>query len=167
MILAVTSSSLPLLVAIGTTVFASVTGPLVVVLIMGRQQRRGKELDWEREDERDAQKKQEAEERMAETAAKLLAANGEVAARAAEMNGQTQGRLDALDSGIERVHVLVNSEKTAGLHRELVLMLEVIDLKRAAGKEPNPETLQRVSELRAELEDRRRQTEIAEKRGPE
>ena len=41
------------------------------------------------------------------------ATNGEVAAKAAEMNGQTQGRLDALDSGIERVHVLVNSEKTA------------------------------------------------------
>ena len=45
-------------------------------------------------------------------------------------------------------------------------MLEVIDLKRAAGKEPNPETLQRVSELRAELEDRRRQTEIAEEARP-
>ena len=167
MILAVTSSSLPLLVAIGTTIFASVTGPLVVVLMLARQQRRGKELDWEREDERDAQQKREAEERAQVAAAQLLAANAEIAARLAETNGQTQGRLDSLDAGVERVHVLVNSRETAHLQRELVLLLEVTDLKRAAGKEPNAETLQRVAELRAELEDRKRQTEIAERRGPE
>ena len=167
MILAVTSSSLPLLVAIGTTIFASVTGPLVVVLMLARQQRRGKELDWEREDERDAQQKREAEERAQVAAAQLLAANAEIAARLAETNGQTQDRLDSLDAGVERVHVLVNSRETAHLQRELVLLLEVTDLKRAAGKEPNAETLQRVAELRAELADRKRQTEIAERRGPE
>jgi len=175
-ILAVTSSSLPLLVAIGTTIFASVTGPLVVVLILARQQRKGKELDWEREDERDAQKKQEAEERAEKAAAQLLAANEEIATHLAETNGQTQDRLDGLDAGIERVHTLVNSDKTAAMQRDLdsakeklVLLGEIADLKHAAGLAPKPETLgeiesteRRITELQAELDDRHRQADLAE-----
>ena len=77
---------------------------------------------------------------------------------------------------LERIHTLVNSEKTtammaelASVRREHVMMEELIGLRRKAGNEPGPGTIKildmtvaRITELEAAIADRLSQTALAE-----
>lgn len=80
------------------------------------------------------------------------------------------------DGKLEQIHVLVNSEKTEGLERELaskieslVLMKEIVAMNRIAGLKQSEDSLttiklteERIAELRTELGDRAVATEIAD-----
>jgi hypothetical protein len=107
--------------------------------------------------------RQEQASRTEEAAALLLASNLEVANTAKITNGK-----------LDVIHTLVNSSLTGAMQseadavaRELAMMLEVVELKRAAGKEPTEEVLAaidatkaKIAELHAKLADRLKQAEI-------
>lgn len=96
------------------------------------------------------------------------------------LTGRQQHRLlrmqQNISDGVERVHILVNSTMTASVQanldateRELAMTLEVIALRRDAGREPTPESIaavdsarERIAALRETLADRVKQTEIGE-----
>jgi hypothetical protein len=78
---------------------------------------------------------------------------------------------------LSQIHTLVNSNMTAAMESELdarksnlILLEETISLKRSAGAEPTGETMvlmstakNKIHELEAQLDDRLKQTKIAEK----
>ncbi len=84
----------------------------------------------------------------------------------------------AVDQGkkLDQIHTLVNSNLTAAMESELgahraglILMQEIVDLKRLSGKSPSAESLEaiklttaKIDELSRTLGDRVRQTKIAE-----
>ncbi len=139
---------LALIVAVPAIVTGAIA-PLATVLITNRSRRKDKEQDWARQDAVAAQ--------AAEAAKLLLAANE----RVAETTATTNAKLDV-------IHVLVNSSMTAAMQaeldatvRELAMMGEVIELKRANGHEPSIAALAavkttelRIGELKATLADR-------------
>jgi hypothetical protein len=143
------------IIYVAGVLFASVTAPLVLALVTGRQHRRDKEQDYARQDAVAAQ---------AAEAARLLLESNE---KAAEGVSETNQKLDV-------IHTLVNSNMTAAMEselgaltRELAMMREVIGLKEAAGRKPTPEALKeiergrdKIAEVQAMLEDRRKQQEI-------
>lgn len=83
---------------------------------------------------------------------------------------------DITNEKLDTIHILVNSNMTAALQaeldatiRELAMMKEVIALNRAAGRAPSNEaskalemTQAKIRELTAQLNDRLRQTRIAD-----
>jgi protein involved in sex pheromone biosynthesis len=174
------SSNVALISAIVIAVFASVTAPLLLTLLTSRQRRAEKEQDYKREDDREEEREEKAMARAAvvAAAAEAVREKAEEAARLLQENNVvTKSRLDSLDAGVERVHTLVNSDKTAALQRDLdsakeklILLTEIVELKRAAGLNPHAETSgaiaetkRRISELGIELDDRHRQATLAEK----
>ena len=94
----------------------------------------------------------------------------EVAARLEKASLKTNTKLDV-------IHTLVNSNMTAAMQseldaitRELAMMLEVIELKKANGLEPSKKALaaldttqSKLTELTNQLEDRRKSTILADK----
>ncbi len=110
--------------------------------------------------------RQDAVADQAAVAAELLVVANERVAKSAE---EQAGKLD-------QIHTLVNSNMTASMQGELdatvaqaVLLEEVIEMRREAGKEPSPETeaalvltKKKVEELRAALDDRVKNTEKAD-----
>jgi hypothetical protein len=154
-------------------------GALLTIWLNGKQLRAGKAQDYARQDQVAAalaQRQDVAEAKAAEVAAKaaeaaelLLAANERVAHQSAEAAQVTNGKL-------AQIHDLVNSnmtiqmEETHGaLAQQLVLMREVINMHRAAGRPPSRDALQaievlgrRVGELQAQLSDRAKVTEAAD-----
>jgi hypothetical protein len=78
---------------------------------------------------------------------------------------------------LSQIHTLVNSNMTAAMESELdarksnlILLEETISLKKSAGAEPTGETMvlmstakNKIHELEAQLDDRLKQTKIAEK----
>lgn len=139
---------LALIVAVPAIVTGAIA-PLATVLITNRSRRKDKEQDWARQDAVAAQAR--------EAARLLLDANERVAAT----TQVTNAKLDV-------IHTLVNSNMTAAMQaeldatvRELAMMGEVIELKRANGHEPSVNTLAtfkatelRIGELKATLADR-------------
>lgn len=121
--------------------------------------------DYARQDE--VAKRAEAARVQAEVAARLLLESNKTVAATAKEQG----------AKLDQIHILVNSEKTAGMERELlavrttILALEELsDLKRASGKEPSAAALKELearrkqkSELEAQLADRLKQTVLAGK----
>jgi hypothetical protein len=130
---------------------ASVLAPSVMLLLQSWSKRKEKKQQWERDDE--------VAKRLEESNAKIAALVANVATDQKDMNGV-----------IQATHDLVNSEKTAAMRQRLgdlrsrkLLLLEIIDLKRARGNghQPSPETMGEVAliegdidELEAELEER-------------
>jgi hypothetical protein len=144
-------------------VIVSVISPMIVGLMQTNQRqaeardRRSEKIeDWARQDAVAAQAAQ---------AADLLLQQNRKVAEAAVVTSQ---KLDV-------IHVLVNSNMTAAMQseldatvRELAMMREVIRLNEAAGHEPSSESLSavkatetRIAKLRAELQDRLKQAEVA------
>ena len=115
-------------------------------VIMHREDR---EAEWARQDE------------LAARAARAQHDLSEQAAEAARMLMDTNGKLDV-------IHTLVNSNMTAAMQseyaavvRELAVMREIMELKKANGLEPSTAVLTaiaateiKLNELRAALEDR-------------
>jgi biopolymer transport protein ExbB/TolQ len=155
--------------------FTSVGSPILLAHLTSRRHRRERLEDYERQD-RVARRVAEAAERLtkrqdqtaikaAEAAELLLAANERVAATAGVVN-------DKLDI----IHTLVNSNMSAAMQAELdaletsvAMMTEVIDLKKAAGREPTQDALvalksarAKVRESKVALADRTTQSELIE-----
>ena len=142
-----TASIVTLVVALVVAIFTSITAPLILAHRTDKMHREDREADYARQDA---------------LAARLVEQNK----AAAEV---TNGKLDT-------IHTLVNSNMTAAMQseldsvrRELVLMHEIIDLKRSAGTEPTKEALRaisatrdRIDELAAALEDRQQATDRIE-----
>jgi hypothetical protein len=169
------SVMLALIGVVSTT--AVVFSPILLSFLNGRQFAASKREDAEiRKAEKDQEyarldavaDKAEATAReaakQAAEAASLLVKSNEAVAETARV---TNGKLDV-------IHQLVNSNMTAAmqdsmgaLKAQLVLMHEVIDLKRAAGAVPSPDALTAIAateakivELQAVLTDRERQAKI-------
>ncbi len=118
---------LALIVAVPATL-----SPLAMAWFTARTKREEREQDWARQDI---------------VAARLLVSNKQVA----ENTRITNGKLDV-------IHMLVNSNMTAAMQnehdaviRELAMMREVIDLKRAAGQEPSIEVLAAIEATEAKI----------------
>lgn len=151
------SAVVTLIISASIAIFASVTAPLLLIYVTGRQKAIDRAADWARQDAV-AAKAQEAADR-------LLIQNE----RVAKSTRKTQEQLDV-------IHTLVNSDKTAAMQREaddaearLILLLEINRLHVAAGNEPSAESLaaikateQKIEALNAELEDRYRQQRAIE-----
>ena len=146
-----------------TTILAviatSLISPSVLAYFTNRARRADKKLDWAREDD--------VAERAKQTA-RLLVENNE---RVARTSKETNLKLD-------QIHTLVNSNMTAAMRAELEATIQKLKLMReivARDKADNitvlPEALRaikdvemKIGELTATLNDRLRQTEIAEEK---
>lgn len=129
-------------VLIVVAMISGVVGPGILALLTTRAQAQARREDWARQDA------------IADRQEKAAAANG---------------------SRLDEIHTLVNSNLTDAQRRELaatqamlVTMREVVDLKRAGGLEPGPQSLQaiemtqmRVDALEHDLERKLQQTEAA------
>ena len=154
-------------------------GALLTIWLNGKQLRAGKAQDYARQDQvaallearQDAAEAKAAEvaDKAEEAAELLLAANERVAHQSAEAAEVTNGKL-------AQIHELVNSNMTIqmeethdALAQQLVLMREIIALHKAAGRPPSPEALEAIStlgekvgELKSQLSDRAKATEVAD-----
>ena len=146
-----------------TTILAvlatSLISPTVLSYFTNRARRADKKLDWAREDD--------VAERAKKTA-ELLVENNE---RVARTSKETNLKLD-------QIHTLVNSNMTAAMRAELEatiqklkLMREIVARDKADNIKVLPEALRaikdvelKIGELTATLNDRLRQTEIAEEK---
>jgi hypothetical protein len=114
------------------------------------------------------EKQDQVAERTDAVAATLLHANEEVAVAARTSRDKLAGKLDV-------IHTLVNSNLTAAIQSELVaienqlvMMHEMVDLRKAAGQATSAGTLAaigsletHIEELRTQLAERKRQDELA------
>jgi hypothetical protein len=120
----------------------AVIGPVILSLLTGRQRRREKILDWAREDE--------------------------VARKAAQVAQDLRDSQRSTDFQLERIHTLVNSNMTAQMEdslaskkAELAALLEVADLKRAAGVEPSSTALSTINLIKSDIA--RKEAELADR----
>lgn len=130
---------------LAVAIIAGVLGPVILAWLTGRQRHAEKVEDWRRQDE---------------VAARLVVANKVVSANS--------DKLDANTDKLDEIHTLVNSNMTKVMQaeldatvREAALMREVVELNRAAGREPTQhmldaivETDAKINELRANIKDR-------------
>lgn len=159
--------------------FGAGTVGLAGQLLLGRQaaklRREEKQEDWARQDkvaeqaERAAALLLERQDAVAAQAAEAASLLLDANERVAETAAVTNGKLDV-------IHTLVNSNMTAAMQaeldatvRELAMMHEVIDMKRAAGAEPSvaalaavEATATKIDELQVTLADRLKQNEKVE-----
>lgn len=163
-----------IIVAVVSLVGVLAVGIVAPVWLLSRTEKMHREdrrEDWARQDlvaARAEQTSKDIADRAAQAARLLLADNERVAA----VQKETNGKLDV-------IHELVNSTLSAAMQDKLdalvtaaAMMREVIDLKRAAGREPAPEALaaladveDSIRESRAAIADRNRQAEaIADRR---
>lgn len=151
--------------AVVVAVFSSITAPLILAHRTERMHREDRQADWDRQDAV-AKAAADAADRLVaaqEEAARLLLADN---ARVAAAQEQTNGKLDV-------IHTLVNSNMTAEMQRsydatkrELAVMRELMELRKANGLEPTPAVLAEIAateitlnELDAALADRRQAQE--------
>jgi hypothetical protein len=120
----------------------AVIGPVILSLLTGRQRRREKILDWAREDE--------------------------VARKAAQVAQDLRDSQRSTDFQLERIHTLVNSNMTAQMEdslaskkAELAALLEVADLKKAAGQKPSEVALTTIRLIRSDIA--RKEAELADR----
>lgn len=178
------------LTGFSTTVVVSVVSPLILGWATNRA-RHSEEMDraaTRRDELERAEARQDKVAARAEEAARrLLTRTDQVAAQAAQAADKiVAANMTTTDAVIEttsvtnakldQIHTLVNSNMTAAMQseldatkRELAMMNEVIDLKKAAGRPPTQDVLStleitkaKISELEAQLADRLKQTKLAE-----
>jgi len=120
--------------------------PVIMSWLTNRQMRLGKAEDYARQDAV-AAKVDAAAAKAAEAAKLLLAANERVAATTVITNGK-----------LDVIHTLVNSSLTTAVQDSLdarrislALMLEIVELKKVAGKQPTRESLAAISSVKAKI----------------
>jgi hypothetical protein len=156
---------------------STVLSPLLLSVLTTRTRRKERIEDFERQDAVALQaaeaakllsERQDAAANKAAEAARLLAVN---TAKVAETAKDAADTAKKANDKLDIIHVLVNSNMTAALQaelgateRELALMMEVIELRKGVGRDPNVETLatveatrNKIGELRATLMDRMNQ----------
>jgi hypothetical protein len=143
-------------------------GPVLLIRANGRERRKDQRLTWERDDAVAAQ--------AAEAARLLLAAQRESIARTDEVAQHVADSTTRTTAKLDIIHTLVNSTLTAALQaqldasrRELVMMLELADMQKAAGETVSAQRLasiaalrRKVGELSAQMQEREVQTRTAE-----
>jgi hypothetical protein len=151
------------------TAFVGILSPLLMAWQVNRNQRVLKKLDWDRQDQvanRLEEAAKTASARATEVAAALIDSNQLIADSAKETGAQ-----------LKQIHTLVNSDKTAGMERERVLLransvLQSSNLKlmKMQGVEPSDEEIAALettnillAELEKDLEERAKQTKAAER----
>lgn len=154
-------------ILVAVAIFSSITAPLILSLMQGRQRRKDKEEDWERQD------------RLAKAAHEtaILAANS-LADSSKEIAAVAREQFEITDNKLDVIHQLVNSNLTAAMEGEMealvgqrALMVEMLDLKATSGQpDVSPETKKvlyqidlKIAELRIALADREIQTPKEEK----
>jgi hypothetical protein len=155
-------------VAIAGILAASIVGPALISQLSARQRRAERREDYARQDavakaaeEREQRQEAAAHEvavQAAEAAKLLLAANERVAEQTAEASARTDGKLN-------QIHELVNSTLTGAMQAELVAREAQAELVRRFQPDQTAEIAaldSTISELRAKLADRAKQTEIAD-----
>lgn len=164
------------IVAALSAALTSTIAPILLAVIAYRQRRQEKFDEYTRQDQVAA--------RVEDAARKLLQRQDEVAAKAAEAaklllanNERVAADAEKANAKLDVIHTLVNSNMTAALQsemdattRELAMMREVVELKRAAGSDPTTEVLaaieatkMKLGELAATLADRLAANEQAKK----
>jgi len=133
--------------------FAGIIGPAFLAWVNGNQRRAEKLEDYRREDEVAAK----AAEQGKLIVASVVANTAEIASNSITTNGK-----------LDVIHTLVNSNMTQAMQAELdatiaqlVLMREVIDMKKASGVVPSEDTVsaisiieKRIAELTVQLQER-------------
>lgn len=140
--------------------FAGPLSVIAVTVIIGRQNRRAQRENWKREDQVAA--------KAAKAAQDLIDSNKKIAEVAEENATKTFEQLN-------QIHTLVNSNMTAAMEDALasklahLVALEQVLVMQRETDEPVSETLREIQDTkediarrRAELQDRLRQTKIAE-----
>jgi hypothetical protein len=147
-------------IVIVVALFTSVTAPLFLNYLTQRDRRAEKEAEWERQDE--------VAQRLLDAQKETIKATDAVKKEAAAQAEIRAADNKAIGEKLEVIRVDVNSNMTAAKQEaldsteaQLVLMREVVDMKRAQGKEPSSESLaaikaaeDRINEMKAELKDR-------------
>lgn len=151
---------------------AVVAGPVLLAALNARTASSSRREEWARQDEvakRAADAVATRERDAADAAAKLLASNVEVA-RIAKATAEN------VDTKLDVIHVLVNSNLTELLRQQLianelllVALREIVALHQANGRDPSAETLtaiteteNKIAELKLALADRTKATQIAD-----
>jgi chemotaxis response regulator CheB len=122
-------------VVIAIALFSSVTAPLILTLLTGRQRRAEKEQDYARED---------AVAEQAAKAAKLLLDSQKETRLAAEKVARVAAEAaTSTDMQLERIHKLVNSDMTSARteqlkaeREKLVALKRIVALDKGAGRKP-------------------------------
>lgn len=164
----ISESTLSIFASAGIALFASVTAPLLLLYLSGRQRVKDKQMEWERQDRLAAEAKTAAETvaGAAQEAAEKLAAETKRTTEAAmgaavdandntkKMAEQHKKFSEITNSKLDVIHTLVNNNLTTAMQDQLnsrtgerALMQEVIDLNKAAGRSPSPESLAALSVL--------------------
>jgi hypothetical protein len=178
------SPVISVIIVAALAVFTSITAPLYLSHRTEKMHRDDLLEQYRREDLVAKRASAVAEALLAQqqqTARDLAAAHAdancrtdEVARTAARTNASVNGKLDI-------IHQLVNSSMSAAMQSELdaletslVMMKEVIDLKRTAGHEPTEEAIAavqaaeaKIREARANIDDRLKQSELIEQQKEE
>ncbi len=137
-------------------VFASSVVPLLTLWMTSRNKRIERSEDWARQDE--VAKRLSAQQKLTDIRVD----------EQSQMLKSAKAERALTDDKIDSIHFLVNSNMTAAMQaeldatrREVALMFEVIELKKASGKQPTAEVLaaitatkNRIAELQASLVDR-------------
>lgn len=150
----------------------TIVSPMILAIITNRGRHADKLEDFARQD---------AVAAKAEEAAALLLRHGEeVAAQAAEaatlllaanerVAGQSARATKTMQTQLNQIHTLVNSQLTAAMRAELTateallpLMHEVIALNQVAGRTPDPASLTAEQHVKARIDDL---TEVLKDRG--
>lgn len=128
------------IVAVASAI-TSMTGPILLSALAGKQRREEKAQDWARQD-MVADKAAEQAKLLVESQRALLTA--------------TKGTHEKLDV----IHALTNSTLTIAMQaeydsmtRELAMMHEVLELKRVGGQEPSEHTKEAIVVTEAKLKD--------------
>ncbi len=140
----------------------SLISPLILSFLTNRSRINEKELDWKREDKKEKEKADKAQE----VADRLFASNEKAASNLIITNGK-----------LDVIHTLVNSNMTAAMKSELeatidklIMMKQIVARDKADKITVLPEAILairnvelKITELEAILADRLKQTEVADR----
>jgi hypothetical protein len=171
----VTALVITVVIGICSTIFASVTAPILLARRTEQMHREDMLADYQRQD-RVAAEAAKVAAVTAQTAAAAHSAAIEAHQAASAISVQAAvnaGRLDVANSKLDVIHGLVNSNYSAAMQSQLdalvnsaALMREVIDLKKGGGAEPSQESVialadteSKITDLRASIADRLAQAE--------
>lgn len=167
-----TDNTIPLALIVAGPTFVAVFVPIAVGWIKARGDRQQRLDDAKiRAEEREETRKEQREIKLLD-----LKRQDDVAARAAEVARALVENSGVTNTKLDVIHTLVNSNLTAAkeselsaIQRELVMMNEVISIKRATGHEPSVEALSaikvteaRIADLKQELVERAEATAKAD-----
>ncbi len=139
--------ALTVLASAMASLMGTVLAPIMLMWLTARVRRAEKLEDYARQDV--------VALKAAEAARLLMRSNADVAATAAIANDTTNAKLD-------EIHVAVNSNLTKATQGELeakeqalILMIEIMDLKSAAGVSPTYDVLDTISRAKARISELR------------